>query len=392
MKTRKLIVFLTVSVAIGCLCSCGLLRTDTTERPEVNFELLHLLYKGESFVCSPLSLQTAMALAAEGASGQTRSEILNRISSSVNEVASTETGPTLKQANAVVVNQNYPLLPTYRTSVETQYKATVDELNFSDPQFVANRINQWSKQQTEGSIRELLDPKDVTPATAAFLINALYFLGEWEGTAQRPMFLSDNTRTQDFYRADGSTCAVEMMSNKREHRYAELDGFRVLELPYAGGQYGFYVLLPDENNLPGLIDRLQTMTWTSILGQLQQDADVYVQLPKFELENKLDLAEVLMQMGIKKAFQPGVAQFDRMFVAKDGEEFCISKVIQGAKISVTEKGTEAGAVTIVQMMATTAFRPQERKQVHFYADHPFLFLLGDLHGNVLFQGAFVGGN
>lgn len=125
-------------------------------------------------VCSPLSLQTAMALAAEGASGRTRSEILN------------------------------------------------------------HRINQWSKQQTEGSIRELLDPKDVTPATAAFLINALYFLGEWEGTAQRPMFLSDNTRTQDFYRADGSTCAVEMMSNKREHRYAELDGFRVLELPYAG--------------------------------------------------------------------------------------------------------------------------------------------------------------
>ncbi len=86
--------------------------------------------------------------------------------------------------------------------------------------------------------------------------------------------------------------------------------------------------------------------------------DVYVQLPKFELENKLDLAEVLMQMGIKKAFQHGVAQVDRMFVAK----------------------------------ATTAFRPQERKQVHFYADHPFLFLLGDLHGNVLFQGAFVGGN
>ena len=81
-----------------------------------------------------------------------------------------------------------------------------------------------------------------------------------------------------------------------------------------------------------------------------------------------------------------------MFVPQDGVGFCISKVIQGAKIAVTEQGTEAGAVTIVQMMATSAFPGFECKQVHFYADHPFLFLLGDLHGNVLFQGAFVGGN
>lgn len=387
----------TLTVAAGT--SCAVARKSVSA-PDLPFALYTYTYKGESFVCSPWSLSTAMAMAREGASGATYEELAavcggeplwEAFADCDGETPdATDSEVRLRAANAVVVNECYPLLPGYRTTVETNYGASVNVMDFCAPEEVADRVNGWCERQTEGLVRDLLDPKDITPSTATLLMNALYFQGAWEGSDYRPMFLTDNTKTEDFHLSDGSTCRVEMMYNKEEHRYAELDGFRVLALPYAGEQYFFYVLLPDENDLPGLIDRLQTMTWTSVLGQLKQDADVYVRLPKFSLENKFDLSEVLMKLGVKRAFQPDQAEFDRMFVPQDGVGFCISKVIQGAKIAVTEQGTEAGAVTIVQMMATSAFPGFECKQVHFYADHPFLFLLGDLQGNVLFQGAFVG--
>lgn len=367
---------------------------DAESQGELSFRLLKHLYQGENFVCSPMSLTYALAMAAEGASGQTREEMIRLIGDlSSGEVLPAQTDNArvkFQLANALLVNQDFSLQNSYQKTVKDRFHATVESMDFSHPDSVANHINAWSQEHTHGMIEKMLDPKDIAPAAVAYLLNALYFQGEWAGSAHKPMFLSDNTQTEDFHLSDGTIRPVDMMYNVQYHRYAEMPGYKVLALPYAGNQFFFYVFLPDENNVDGLLEELQTTSWSSILEQFKTDAQVYVRLPKFEVENRFDVSETLVKMGVEKAFQPDMAEFDRMFVPKDDYSFCISKVIQGAKIAVTEKGTEAGAVTIVEMMATSAFHPEEPKRVYFYADRPFLFFLGDLHGNVLFQGAFVG--
>ena len=67
------------------------------------------------------------------------------------------------------------------------------------------------------------------------------------------------------------------------------------------------------------------------------------------------------------------------------------KYIQKAKISVAEWGTEAAAVTVVEMQKESAIGPGEEKVVYFYADHPFVFAIGEsTSGTILFEGTFTG--
>ncbi len=96
-------------------------------------------------------------------------------------------------------------------------------------------------------------------------------------------------------------------------------------------------------------------------------------------------------MGVQKAFGGG-ASFDRMFEPKPGWYYWIEKVIQKAKINVTEWGTEAAAVTVVEMDGATEAGPgQEPKRINFFADHPFVYVIGEAtSGAILFEGVYSG--
>jgi serpin B len=203
------------------------------------------------------------------------------------------------------------------------------------------------------------------------------------------MFREEGTRSEDFHLKNGKTVKAKMMRNTRYHEYAEMDGYKVLVLPYANGKFNMYVLLPDENDIEGMIEKLQTTSWSDIRANLKQDTEVHVKLPKFNIENKYNLNEALEALGVRKAFEEGSAEFDRMFENKDGYYYWISKVIQKSRIAVSEWGTEAGSVTVVEMGGLMDGGPRP-EQVYFYADHPFVFVIGEeTSGTILFEGVVM---
>lgn len=372
------------------------------------FRFLDQLYSGENLVCSPLSLQYALAMTANGASGETLQEIidflgygadgieaLNEFSKILMEqLPAVDLDVKLKVVDAILVNNLFPLLPAFKSTVEESYYAAVENMDFSDPDRIADRINEWADRCTEGFIDKVLDKDDISENAVAYLMNALYFKANWADSNIAPMFPEYATVDDDFTLSDGKKKTVKMMQNVRYHQYAEMDGFRVLVLPYAGGKFNMYILLPDKNDIDGLLDKLQTTSWNKILGNLKRDAQVFVKLPKFDIENKFNLNDALQALGVDRAFQKGVAQFDRMFAPKEADYYYwISKVIQKAKISVAEWGSEAAAVTIVEMEAETAMPgpEDEPKKVYFYADHPFAFAIGEVtSGAILFEGVYAG--
>ena len=369
------------------------------------FRFLKQLYSGENLVCSPLSLQYALAMTANGAQGETLQEItdflgygadgidaLNQYSRILLEqLPAVDLNVTLKVTDALLVNNKFPLQPSFKKTVEDYYYAAIDNMDFADAAHIAARINDWAGRSTNGFINKVMEPSDISADAAAYLMNALYFKAKWAGSEYEPMFREYATRDGDFTMEDGSVKQVKMMNNMRRHRYAEMDGYKVLALPYANHKFFMYILLPDGNNLQGLLDRLQTTSWDSILSSLKQDADVYLKLPKFDIENKFNLKENLQALGVKRAFNGGSAQFDGMF-DKPGYYFWIEKVIQKARISVAEWGTEAAAVTVVEMVGESDAGPgEEPKRVNFYADHPFAFAIGEAtSGTILFEGTYTG--
>jgi serpin B len=98
---------------------------------------------------------------------------------------------------------------------------------------------------------------------------------------------------------------------------------------------------------------------------------------------------VLASLGVKKAFVEGEAEFDGMFEPQPGCYYWVNKVIQKSRIVVSERGTEAGSVTVVEMNVESA-APMDPKRVYFYADRPFVFVIGEeTSGTILFEGVFA---
>ena len=428
--------FFCISAAVAALASCTVIKDDidnpitiSSPTPDTQitrvslneaqkgyveagnamaFRFLDQLYGGKNLVCSPLSLQYALAMTANGASGETLQEIIDFLGygaegiDALNEYSkilmeqlpAVDLDVKLKVVDAILVNDRFPLLPAFKKTVEESYYAAVENMDFADPGRIADRINEWAGRSTDGFIDKVLDESDISEEAVAFLMNALYFKANWAGSDIAPMFLEYATVDDDFTLTDGKKKKVRMMQNVRYHQYAEMDGFRVLVLPYAGGKFNMYVLLPDRNDLDGLLDKLQTTSWNEILGSLKRDAEVYVKLPKFDIENKFDLNDALRALGVERAFLKGYARFDRMFAPKEvAYDYWISKVIQKARISVAEWGTEAAAVTVVEMVGESAAPgpEEEPKKVYFYADHPFVFAIGEVtSGTILFEGVFAG--
>jgi serpin B len=369
----------------------------------MSFKFLKEIYCGENLICSPLSLQYAIAMAANGASGETLQEIIDFLGygeegiDALNEYSKTlleqlpavDLDVTLKVTDALLVNDDFPLLPSFKKTVEESFYAAVDNMDFSDPQQIAARINEWAKRNTNGFIDKVIEPSEISADAVAYIMNALYFKAKWAGDEYSPMFREEGTKSENFTLNDGKTIKAAMMRNTRYHEYAEMDGYKVLVLPYANRKFNMYILLPDENNIEGLIEKLQTSSWTDILANLKQDAEVHVKLPKFNIENKHNLNDALNGLGVRKAFEPASAEFNGMFTPKDDYYYWISKVIQKSRISVSEWGTEAGSVTVVEMDGATDAGPGP-KEVYFYADHPFAFIIGEeTSGTILFEGVVM---
>jgi serpin B len=92
-------------------------------------------------------------------------------------------------------------------------------------------------------------------------------------------------------------------------------------------------------------------------------------------------------MGIHRAFDPDLADFSGM---TEGRGLYIGETIQKAWIETNEKGTEAAAVTVVEMnddVVSRVIEPPPPPPVIFHADHPFLYLIRDVKsGEILFVG------
>lgn len=370
------------------------------------FNFLNQVYDGHNLIISPLSLQYALAMTANGASGETLQEIidflgygedgiaaLNAYSRKlIEELPAVDLGVTLKLTDAILVNEKFPLLPAFKETVESNYYAAVESMPFSNPEYTAARINEWASRSTNGFIDKVLEASELSPDAVAYLMNALYFKAKWAGSDYHPMFRESGTWEEDFTLTNGSKTKVDMMHTTDRFRYAIRDGYKVVAIPYANYKYYMYVLLPDGNDPKPLLEKLRTTPWGEITGSFLQDADVVLKFPKFEIENKLYLKETLDALGVKKAFQGGKAEFDSMFSPKPGWYYWIEKVIQKARIKVSEWGTEAAAVTVVEMVGESAMGPgEEPKVIHFYADHPFVFLIGEAtSGAILFEGVYTG--
>lgn len=338
---------------------------------------------------SPFSLYTAMGMVYQGANGQTANEMAKVLNAPdqmtlaevsrqmMNEINQPNMPYVLKSANALWVQNNYPIHPTYQTTLTNNYLAKITNLDFIGNQSGATKtINDYIASETNNKIQNILSDNVITVDTRAILTNAIYFKSDWLS-----VFDKASTQPTPFNLINGSKITVPMMFQNNYFKYGENTDLQIVSLPYKGEKLAMTIILPKDNRFTKVENSLFPTTMANWHQLMTETTKVDLYLPKFKMETKYDLADTFKKMGMPTAFSP-MADFSGI-TSKDN--LSISDVIHQAFIEVDETGTEAAAATAIAATATAAVVEDPPKQ--FKTDRPFIFMIEDTtNGNVLFMG------
>ena len=346
---------------------------------------------GGNVLFSPYSISTALSMVYEGARGETADEMESvfhfveepserrpAVVWIYNVLNGRDRDYELHTANALWVQEDYPILEDYVDTVANYYGGEANALDFiGAPEESRVTINDWVEERTNDRIEDLFPPNSIHPEVRLVLTNAVYFKGDW-----LIEFDVESTRKEEFHVSPTESVEADMMSLRGDRfNYTETYEMQVLELPYTGKDVSMMILLPKENYLSDIESTLSCDELGELIDGLEETAvDVY--LPRFTFETKYSMEEDLMEMGMPAAFTPsanftGITEEDVLF---------IDIVIHQAFIEVNEEGTEAAAATGVSMPLSAAAPPRKV----FRVDHPFIFIVRDrVTGIILFMGRVV---
>ena len=376
-------------------------RTDPTRHiVKGNSEFALDLYsqlRGEpgNLFFSPYSLSTALAMTFAGAGGETAGQMATvqhfpryadqlhpAFAALMRELQGGRTeGYALHLANALWGQKGHPFRADFLKLTEQYYCAVLREVDFVEATEEARQtINAWVEQQTQGKIKDLLEPGILNDLTRLVLTNAIYFKGAWATPFEHAL-----TRDVSFQVTPQQQVMVPMMHHTSRFSYLETDDFQALELPYSGGRMALMVVLP--RKVDGLAEIERTLTVDNLtrwIGNLRP-RKVAVELPRFKVTGTFLLNDVLSRMGMPLPFDDTRADFSQMDEGPPG--LYLFAVVHKAFVDVNEEGTEAAAATaaVMSLRGMTTEKPAV-----FRADHPFVFLIRDLStGSLLFLGRLV---
>lgn len=341
---------------------------------------------GKNTLISPLSVLCALAMTANGAEEETLEQMEALL------------GITAEELNLYLYSymKNLPQSDKYKLSLANSIWFTEDERFTVNQDFLQTNadyygadiykaafdnqtckdINNWVKEKTDEMIPEILD--EIPVNAIMYLVNALAFEAEWS-----EIYEKNQVRDGVFTKEDGTKQNADFMYGT-ESTYLEDEKAAGFMKYYTGSKYAFVAMLPNEGiSVSEYIASLNSESVNALLTN-PQHTTVHTAIPKFETEYAVEMSEILKTMGMAKAFDSDNAEFGGLGTSTAGNIF-INRVIHKTFISVGEKGTTAGAATVVEMTDSAVAELQEPKKI--YLDKPFVYMLVDCENKIPF---FIG--
>lgn len=355
---------------------------------DFSWTLLQKTDKGTgNLMISPASVFMALAMTLNGADGETRAAMLDVLADAgmteemLNEASRDwitmlqDTGDKteLYVSNAIWLRDSFVADPDFLQRNADFFGAAARKLDFTKPEAVRT-INDWVKTATRGKIDSIVD--EIKDDVVMYLINAIYFKSDW----QNP-FKADSTFEGAFAAPSGAV-QIPFMNQSGTMAYMNHDRLEGIWLPYVDEQFGFFAILPEEGS--DVRDLLRDANGSDLAATIQNrsQASVSLRIPKFEVRYETGLVEPLKAMGMSVAFEAGQADFSRMNAAHTKDLF-ISDVRHKTFFRIDEKGSEAAAVTSVEVSLTSI--PEYEHTLDF--SRPFLYGIADANtGLPLFIG------
>jgi serpin B len=340
---------------------------------------------------SPFSVYPALLMLSEGAAGDSKTEILSTLGlssqtdarewfkSSSQKFLNVQPPAKTSIANSVWLRNGIPVKESYVNTLETHYLA--EHYFFSDAADATGRINSWVYNKTNKMIEKIIENLD--PLTIAVLVNTIYFKANWTTNFK--------TVINDVFNSPKGPVQAEYLSGTVSAKVLENEDYVAVALSYVGTDAKFVALMPKKASLKDFVNKLSENDLLKILSDVldKSDENIKLLIPKFDIDSGIiDLTPILQSMGIKRVFDPNMADLSEMFdYSKLTEKAYVSKVLHRARVKADLYGTEAAAATAV-IIEITAAPSEQIKTVKI--DKPFaLFLVDPTTKAILFAGSYV---
>ena len=331
---------------------------------------------GESALFSPISVLYALAMAENGANGETLAQMEQVTGMGADELTDTLQAHLLRAGDdsPLSLANSIWLRDSDGLAVEDSFLETcggrLGAQVFSAPFDVSTvtDVNAWISEKTHEMIPNMLDR--ISDRTQLLLVNALAFEGAWEEPFDSALVTPDT-----FTSEDGTERDVDMMRST-EGTYLEGELATGFAKPYEGYDYLFVGLLPAEGvTVAELLEGLDGEGLSELLEPVDNTV-VQVGLPKFTGSHEIELSDALRALGMTDAFVEGVADFTRMG-SSDAGPLYVGGVLHKTFIDVNEEGTRAAAATAVAMDGADAPIEEEPEVKEVILDRPFVYLILD---------------
>ena len=338
-------------------------------------------------IFSPVSIATIMESLWMGARGQTAAELAAALHLPKNTpIPDAGSDPaiarllpsgknekfTLLMANDLWIKRDWKPVEAFKQAI--QIRLGMGTQTFDGANDATELINTHVANLTNGKIQNLISPDVLDNSTRCILTNVIYFKAPWEFTFDTAM-----SESGDFLLSSGTVAKATYMKAEREADYSELEGTQVLSLSFAGGAQRLVLLLPAEGaaNLEKLEARLSLESFYDQFMSLKK-TKVKIRLPRFVLDSKVSLKELLSDLNVKAPFDEASADFSGI---SEQEKLYITSFIHQAAMEVNEEGAEATAATAA-VAATRGFTIVPMIP-EFNANRPFVVALLDQSSNTL---------
>lgn len=337
---------------------------------------------GENVVVSPISITQAFGMAINGATGDNLDEMLAVLGftdqEGLNEayknirgaLSSADPKVAMEIANSAWYRDGFVIKEPFFDALRSYYGARVSGLDFDNADQAKQVMNDWVKTSTRGKIPSIID--QIEEAHILFLINAVYFNGEWSSR-----FDKSKTTDAPFSLANGSSVNVKMMQQKEDFQLYSGENYSALRLPYGDKSFAMTLILPQgSEDATGIVAQLGNGLWDRLVEPVSE-SEVNVYLPRFKVECTFNLIPALRSIGMQRAFYD-----EQGFRNVADDNIIISDVRHKTFIEVDERGTEAAAATSIGFVTTSMPMVHE-----FRVDRPFVFVISEKEtGAILFAG------
>nr|XP_021505105.1 protein Z-dependent protease inhibitor isoform X1 [Meriones unguiculatus] len=309
-------------------------------------------------IFSPFGLSVVMVNLMLGAKGETKVQMENGL----NLQALSQAGPLilpclfkrlrqsfsskqelgLTQGSIAFIHKDFDIKETYLNLSKKYFDTECVHTNFRNSSQARELMNYYINKETRGKIPKLFD--EINPETKLILVDYILFKGTWL-TPFDPIFTEADTFHLDNYKA----VKVPMMYVEGNFASTFDKKFRchILKLPYQGNATMLVVLMEKTGDHLALEDYL-TIDLVETWLQNMKTRKMEVFFPKFKLNQRYEMHELLKQMGIRRIFSTSADLGQLSAVARNLQ---VSKVLQQSVLEVDERGTEAVAGTLSEIVA-----------------------------------------